>query len=55
MFGSQYPILGQQSILCKAAIVQQSGMGPAQERYVDPRHKQSFLFDHVTHVSYIHL
>ncbi|KAJ9099483.1 hypothetical protein QFC20_005694 [Naganishia adeliensis] len=43
------PGTNEQSILCKAAVVPQSGLGPAQERYVDPRHKQTFLFDHVTH------
>ncbi|KAI5450728.1 F-actin-capping protein subunit alpha [Naganishia albida] len=43
------PGTNEQSILCKAAVLPQPGLGPAQERYVDPRAKQSFLFDHVTH------
>ncbi|KAJ9125349.1 hypothetical protein QFC22_000309 [Naganishia vaughanmartiniae] len=38
-----------QTLLCKAAVVPQTGLDPSQERYVDPRSKRTFLFDHTTH------
>ncbi|KAJ9128035.1 hypothetical protein QFC24_000326 [Naganishia onofrii] len=42
------------TLLCKAAVVPQTGPDPAQERYVDPRSKRTFLFDHTTHLTCTH-
>lgn len=44
--------MSMKSVLCEAAVIPGSGMGEASERYVDPRYKKSFLFDHVTQVGF---